>query len=51
MQNGYIVLQHDGENRKLSGSVQALPDIIDDLKTQGYTFVTIPELLDTQPYQ
>lgn len=51
IQNGYIVLQHDGENRKLGGSVQALPAIIDDLKAQGYTFVTIPELLDTQPYQ
>ena len=51
MQNGFIVLQHDGDNKKLGGSVQALPDIIDELKAQGYTFVTIPELLDTEPYQ
>lgn len=51
MKNGFIVLQHDGDNPKLGGSVQALPDIIDGLKAQGYTFVTIPELLDTEPYQ
>lgn len=51
MQNGYIVLQHDGENPKLGGSIQALPDIIEGLKAQGYNFVTIPELLDTEPYQ
>jgi peptidoglycan-N-acetylglucosamine deacetylase len=51
MQNGFIVLQHDGVNPKLGGSVQALPDIIDGLKAQGYTFVTISELLDTEPYQ
>lgn len=51
MQNGYIVLQHDGMNPKLGGSVEALPEMIDDLQAQGYTFVTISELLDTPPYQ
>lgn len=51
MQNGFIILQHAGENPKLGGSVQALPDIIDELKAQGYTFVTIPELLETDPYE
>ena len=51
MQNGFIILQHDGENPKMGGSVQALPDIIDGLKAQGYTFVTVPELLDIEPYQ
>ena len=51
MQNGFIVLQHDGDTKKLGGSVKALPDIIDELKAQGYTFVTISELLDTEPYQ
>ncbi|MBP2645827.1 MAG: polysaccharide deacetylase [Firmicutes bacterium] len=50
MKNGFIVLQHDGENPKLGGSVQALPAIIDGLKAQGYAFVTIDELLETQPY-
>ncbi|MBP2632611.1 MAG: polysaccharide deacetylase [Firmicutes bacterium] len=51
MQNGFIILQHDGENPKLGGSVTALPDIIDELQAQGYTFVTLSELLDTEPYQ
>ncbi|MBP2658252.1 MAG: polysaccharide deacetylase [Firmicutes bacterium] len=51
MQNGFIVLQHDGDNPKLGGSVQALPDIIDGLKAQGYIFVTVAELLNIQPYQ
>ncbi|MBP2651616.1 MAG: polysaccharide deacetylase [Firmicutes bacterium] len=51
MQNGYIVLQHDGASPKLAGSVEALPDIIDRLKDKGYTFVTVAELLNTQPYQ
>lgn len=50
MQNGYIILQHDGENPKLGGSIQALPDIIDELKARGYTFVTVAELLNVQPY-
>lgn len=51
MQNGFIILQHDGDNPKLGGSVTALPDIIDELQAQGYTFVTISELLDAEPYQ
>jgi Predicted xylanase/chitin deacetylase len=51
MRNGYIILQHSGVNPKLGGSVQALPDIIEGLRAQGYTFVTVAELLDTPPYQ
>lgn len=51
MQNGYIILQHDGENPKLTGSVQVLPDIIDDLKAKGYSFVTIDKLLNVEAYQ
>jgi peptidoglycan/xylan/chitin deacetylase (PgdA/CDA1 family) len=51
MKNGFIVLQHDGVNPRLGGSVEALPDMIDNLKSQGYTFVTIPELLEIKPYQ
>jgi len=51
MKNGFIVLQHDGVNPKLSGSVQALPDIIDGLQALGYTFVTVAQLLDSEPYQ
>lgn len=48
--NGYITLQHDGVNLHLTGSVAALPSIIDGLREQGYTLVTIPELLDLPPY-
>jgi len=51
IQNGFIVLQHDGDNPKLGGSVKALPDIIDEIKAQGYTFVTVSELLEIEPYQ
>lgn len=51
MKNGYIVLQHNGVNPHLGGSVEALPIMIEELKKQGYAFVTIPELLELQPYE
>ena len=51
MKNGYIVLQHDGVNPHLGGSVEALPEIIDELRKQGYNFVTIPELLEVPSYE
>jgi peptidoglycan/xylan/chitin deacetylase (PgdA/CDA1 family) len=43
---GSVVLQHSagGPGEDLSGSVSALPDIIDSLKAQGYTFVTMSEM-------
>ncbi len=44
---GAIVLMHDGGGNR-SRTVQALPQIIDGLKAQGYRFVTIPELLEIQ---
>ena len=44
---GGIVLQHNFQaGRLLDGSVEALPQIIEDLQAQGYTFVTIQTLLD-----
>ncbi|MDF2633994.1 MAG: polysaccharide deacetylase [Pelosinus sp.] len=51
MQNGFIVLQHNGVNTHLGGSVESLSDIIIELKKQGYAFVTIPELLEIEPYE
>ncbi|MCY0869520.1 MAG: polysaccharide deacetylase family protein [Firmicutes bacterium] len=44
---GAIILQHSagGHNERLGGTVQALPDVIRELRKRGYTFVTIPELL------
>ncbi|MEH1827111.1 MAG: polysaccharide deacetylase family protein [Nostoc sp.] len=45
--SGGIVLMHDGGGNR-SRTVQALPEIIDNFRNQGYRFVTIPELLEIQ---
>ncbi|MCI2123745.1 MAG: polysaccharide deacetylase family protein [Olsenella sp.] len=42
--SGSIILMHDGGGNR-DQDVEALPQIIDTLKSQGYTFVTISELL------
>jgi peptidoglycan/xylan/chitin deacetylase (PgdA/CDA1 family) len=44
---GSVVLLHagGGEGQRLSGTVQALPRIIDWLRDHGYDLVTLPELL------
>jgi peptidoglycan-N-acetylglucosamine deacetylase len=44
---GAIVLQHSGTGSggELSGTVNALPKIIDELENKGFKLVTIPELL------
>lgn len=42
---GGIVLLHDGGGDR-TNTVKALPQIIAKLKQQGYSFVTIPELLE-----
>lgn len=44
---GSIVLLHDGGGNH-STTVQALPQIVEKLKKQGYKFVTLPELLQNQ---
>lgn len=45
---GSIILQHaaGGNGEDLTGSVQALPDIIKKLRNDGVKLVTIPELLN-----
>ncbi|WP_409344477.1 polysaccharide deacetylase family protein [Paenibacillus sp. MBLB4367] len=45
---GAIVLQHSGGGvgQDLSGTVKALPGIIQKLRTYGFSLVTVPELLD-----
>ncbi len=52
--SGTIILLHDGNGTKhgsdRSRTVAALPQIIESLKSQGYTFVTVPELLQVSPY-
>jgi len=45
---GGIALLHDGGGNR-SATVAALPRIIDTLRTRGYRFVTIPELLRLGP--
>ncbi|WP_377477039.1 MAG: polysaccharide deacetylase family protein [Microcoleus anatoxicus] len=45
--SGGIVLMHDGGGNR-SRTVEALPNIIAKLKKEGYTFVTVPELLEME---
>ncbi|WP_036831923.1 MULTISPECIES: polysaccharide deacetylase family protein [Planktothrix] len=42
--SGGIILMHDGGGNR-SATIKALPIVIKKLKEQGYTFVTVPELL------
>ena len=42
--SGSIILMNDGGGPR-DQDVEALPQIIDNLQAQGYTFVTISELL------
>ncbi|MCV4230425.1 polysaccharide deacetylase family protein [Virgibacillus sp. LDC1] len=44
---GSIVLQHagGGVGSDLTGTIEALPDIIAELRSKGYSFVTLPEML------
>ncbi|MCS7461790.1 polysaccharide deacetylase family protein [Paenibacillus doosanensis] len=46
--SGSIVLQHSGggPRQNLSGTVAALPTIIESLQSRGYKLVTLPELLN-----
>jgi peptidoglycan-N-acetylglucosamine deacetylase len=44
---GGIVLMHDGGGNR-SRTVKALPQIIENFRKQGYSFVTVPELLEMQ---
>ncbi|MBV6625282.1 MAG: polysaccharide deacetylase family protein [Rivularia sp. (in: Bacteria)] len=44
---GGIVLLHDGGGDR-TNTIKALPQIINKLKQQGYSFVTIPELLEME---
>ncbi|WP_054955842.1 polysaccharide deacetylase family protein [Paenibacillus dakarensis] len=44
---GAIILQHGGGGvgTDLQGSINALPEIISELRAKGYTFVTLPDML------
>ncbi|MBR8644775.1 hypothetical protein KEH51_11080 [[Brevibacterium] frigoritolerans] len=41
------VLQHNFQNPKLEGTVKALPQMIDQLRAEGYEFVTVVALLSS----
>ncbi|WP_233277381.1 polysaccharide deacetylase family protein [Paenibacillus durus] len=45
---GSIILQHGGGGvgSNLKGTIEALPDVIESLRRKGYTFVTVPEMLN-----
>lgn len=44
---GGIVLMHDGGGKR-GNTAKALPELIETYKKQGYSFVTVPELLEMQ---
>ncbi|SEO16985.1 polysaccharide deacetylase family protein [Paenibacillus sp. OV219] len=48
LQPGSIILQHagGGEGQDLSGTIAALPRLIQLLRSKGYQIVTLPELLN-----
>lgn len=52
--SGAIILLHDGNETihgaDRSNTVASLPLIIEILTREGYTFVTVPELLKVEPY-
>ena len=48
VRNGSIILNHSGEGEKLEATIKSLPWIITVLRSKGYEFVTIPELLDAR---
>ncbi|MHA7965730.1 polysaccharide deacetylase family protein [Paenibacillus sp. CAU 1782] len=53
LQPGSIILQHagGGEGQDLSGTINALPPLIEWLQGKGYSLVTLPELLNRKPYR
>ncbi len=52
VENGAIILMHDGRNlaagHDRSSTVAALPEIIVALQDKGYSFVTVPQLLELE---
>lgn len=48
LKSGMIVLQHSagGPDEDLSGTLEALPVIVETLKSQGYRFLTAPEVVE-----
>ena len=53
IKSGFIILQHSagGPGEDLIGSIEALPHIIESLKSKGYSFYTASEILDDIKFQ
>ncbi|MFF2885336.1 polysaccharide deacetylase family protein [Paenibacillus sp. NPDC057967] len=53
LQPGSIILQHagGGDRQDLSGTIHALPVLIEMLQGKGYNIVTLPELLGRKAYR
>jgi peptidoglycan/xylan/chitin deacetylase (PgdA/CDA1 family) len=49
IRDGSIILMHDYLSQSVTKEV--LPEIIHSLRSQGYTFVTVDELLGISPYK
>lgn len=49
LRDGSIILMHDYLSQSVT--LEVLPEIIRSLKSQGYTFVTVDELLGVNPYK
>jgi peptidoglycan/xylan/chitin deacetylase (PgdA/CDA1 family) len=51
---GSIIIFHDGRDGKggdRAATVEAVRLVVDGLRDQNYTFVTVDRLLDVPPYQ
>ncbi len=50
--NDSIILFHSagGRNQNLDATINVLPELIETLKMNGYTFVTVDKLIQTPPY-
>ncbi len=44
-QFGSIILMHDGGDRYREITISSLPNVIDELRAEGYSFATVSELL------
>ncbi len=45
---GAIILLHASDAKESVYTIEALPEIIEELRERGYSFVTVPELLDIE---
>jgi peptidoglycan/xylan/chitin deacetylase (PgdA/CDA1 family) len=51
LKSGSIILQHNAGSESLKATVAVLPQIIKYLRSQGYQFTTIDEMIKTPAYK